>query len=89
MTRSEGLSPERITRSPSRRSPIWTCFGVTTLFDPTVRTIWSDWSGSTEASGTSSVGAGGETIDADASETTWSQETVGIRNGRARMDCAA
>src|SRR3984893_14476448 len=61
ITRSDVVRPERMTRRPSRRSPIWTSFGVTTLFDATVRTMWSDWSGSTEASGTSKVSAGGAT----------------------------
>src|ERR1700733_8752789 len=61
ITRSDEVRPERMTRRPSRKSPIWTILGVTTLFDATVRTMWSDWSGSTEASGTSRVSAGGAT----------------------------
>src|SRR6202012_4550979 len=58
ITRSEGARPERMTRRPSRRSPIWTSFGVTTLLGSTVRTMWLDWSGRTDASGTSKAGAG-------------------------------
>src|ERR1700722_11493648 len=42
ITRSDVVRPERMTLRPSRRSPIWTSFGVTTLFDATVRTMWSD-----------------------------------------------
>ncbi len=47
ITRSDGSSPERMTRRPSRRSPIWTCFSVTTSLGPTVRMMWPDWSGRT------------------------------------------
>src|SRR5580692_8828278 len=61
MTRSDGARPERMTRRPSRRSPIWTSFDVTTLLALTVRTMWFDWSGRTEASGTSMAIAGANT----------------------------
>ena len=89
MTRSEGLRPERITLRPSRRSPIWTCFGVTTLLGPTVRTMCSDWSGRTEASGTSRAGAGGATSRRTRAKPPGVSSRSAVRDGGAGMDRAA
>ena len=74
---------------PSRRSPIWTCFGVTTSLRPTVSTMWSDWSGSTGGIRHEQRWVPAGRLDAHTSEAAGRQETVGIGNGGAGMDRAA